>query len=232
MKLLNILMLFGLLATTGCNTTNLANSIDGTIARAAGNKPPAFFSVANVETMRDYLFETHDFSFNFPTAKESDFLNMGGWSGMSMRDGKTIAFGFKNSIVYHISVSTSGNIREYGKREKDIMNGEIASLRTHIKKRVDKQGKIFNATLKIIRGGKENYPCLVKESIDKKHNKRKISYGCFKINPLGTMVKGAGISLTYNKPKDPKLAKQYTYEDLKRRAKRTLDSLYIKDGWK
>ena len=216
---------------TGCSGAKIVDEITDAQIAMSGNKAPAFFRVVNEETMEDYVFHTEDFSFQFPMAKASDFTDMGGWSGMSIHDNKTIAFGFDKSIVYHISVSTSGSIRKYSQREKDIINNDISSLRTHIKKRVDKNGKIFNATLKTIRGGKENYPCLVKESIDKKYNKRKISYGCFKTNPAGTLVKGAGMTLTYNKPKDPNLAKQYTYEDLKRRAKRTLDSLYIKDGW-
>ena len=228
---MKVLIIVIAILLSGCSGAKITDNITTTQIAMSGNKPPAFFSLANIRTMQDYVFQTKDFTFQFPVARLSDFSDMGGWSGMSIRDGKTIAFGFKNSIVYHISVSTSGNIREYGKREKDIINNDIASLRTHIKRRVDKNGKIFNATLKTIRGGKENYPCLIKESIDQKYNKRKISYGCFKVDPSGTLVKGAGMTLTYNKPKDPKLAKQYTYQDLQNRAKRTLDSLYIKDGW-
>ena len=46
-----------------------------------------------------------------------------------------------------------------------------------------------------------------------------------------TKAKKVHIRLTYNKPKNPSLAKEYTYEDFQQRAKRILDSLYIKDGW-
>jgi len=220
------LLSFGLL---GCSGEQISHNITKTQIETSGNKPPAKYRVANSQTMKDYIFETKYFSFKLPTAQESDFSKMGGWWGASHRDGKTITSHLHP--VYHMNVSTSGYIRKYGERERAIINNDIASLRIHIKKRVGKHGKIFNATLKTIRGGKENYPCLVKESIDKEYNKRKISYGCFKMDPTGTMVKGAGMTLTYTKPNNPSLAKQYTYQDLKRRAKRTLDSLYIKDGW-
>lgn len=226
MKLLNFLLLCSLLVTTGCNTTNLANSIDGTLARAAGNKPPAFFSVANVETMRDYVFETKDFSFNFPTAKESDFAKMGGWSGMSMRNGRTIAFGFKNSIIYHISVSTSGTVRDYSERDRAIDTHNIPYIKARFQKyHSDIKTSIHNY-------GKENYDCtIIEDNYYNKWNKKEITYSCYKFNPSRTKAKSVSVSLTYNKPKDPTLAKEYTYEDLKNRAKRMLESLYIKDGW-
>ena len=222
-----LLMIFFLL---GCNGNQLEHTIDKGMIAMSGNKPPASFEIANLETMKGYVFNTKDFSFSLPSAKQSDFTNMGGWYGMSMRDGKTIALGFKNSIVYHITVSTSGKIRKHGKRESAISNNNITYLRTLTPQRVRK-GKIYNMNLKTFHGGKENYSCMVTESNFPKYGKRKISYGCFKVNPSGTLVKGAGITLTYNKPKNQTLAKQYTYQDLQKRAKRVLDSLYIKDGW-
>ena len=50
------------------------------------------------------------------------------------------------------------------------------------------------------------------------------------------MAKGVGIKLIYTRvPNLPKelepLAREYTYEDLQKRSRRILDSLYIKDGW-
>jgi len=61
-------------------------------------------------------------------------------------------------------------------------------------------------------------------------------YICSKFNPERTKTKNIIISFIYTRvPNLPKelepLAKEYTYEDLQRRSKRILDSLYIKDGW-
>ena len=222
-----ILLSFGFL---GCSGEQISHNVTKTQITMSGNKPPTSFAFANLETMRDYVFNTKDFSFYLPRAKQSDFTKMGGWDGMSMRDGKTIALGFKNSIVYHISISTSGKTLEYGDRERAIVNNDVKYLRTRFPKQT-RRGKIYNINVRTIRGGRENYPCIVRESYYPKYEKRKISYGCFKVDNSGLLKKGAGISLTYNKPKDPTLAKQYTYTDLKIRAKRVLDSLYIKDGW-
>ena len=72
------------------------------------------------------------------------------------------------------------------------------------------------------------------EGVMDKHiypNKEKISFGCYKFNATRTKAKIIGVNLTYNKPNDPRLAEEYTYEDLQKRSQRILDSLYIKDGW-
>lgn len=216
---------------TGCSGSKITDEITSAQIAMSGNKPPAFFRIVNEETMKNYIFHTEDFSFQFPTAKPSDFTEMDGWSGMSINDGKTIAFGFKNSIIYHVSVSTSGNSLNYSERVKAIENNDIAYLRTRMPKRVKDNGEIHNITLNTKRVGKENYSCIVRESSIPKYNKYLISYGCYKVNPNNTKVLKVSVTATYNKPKDPTLAKKYTYEDLKRRAKRTLDSLYIKDNW-
>ena len=82
--------------------------------------------------------------------------------------------------------------------------------------------------------GKEHYPCLVSsnKTLSKKYGDTYgIGYLCYKLNPSKTEAQEVVISLKYNKPVDPKLAKIYTYEDLKQRAKRVLDSLYIKSWW-
>ena len=225
--ILLVLLSFSFIA---CSGNHVEHAIEKGMIATSGNKPPASFEIANIETMRDYVFNTKDFSFKLPSAKQSDFTKIGGWDGMSMRDGKTIALGFKNSIVYHITVGTSGKIRKYGDRERAIFNNDMKYLRTRFPEKTRK-GKIYNTNVRTIRGGKENYPCIVRESYHPKYEKRKISYGCFKVDPSGTLVKGAGITLTYNKPNNPTLAKKYTYQDLQNRAKRVLGSLYIKDGW-
>ena len=120
----------------GCSGEQMAHGITKAQIAMSGNKPPASFEIANVETMRDYVFNTKDFSFSLPSAKQSDFTQMGGWDGMSMRDGKTVALGFKNDTVYHISVSTSGDTLKYGERERAIEYKEIkltVLLKVHFK---------------------------------------------------------------------------------------------------
>ena len=87
--------------------------------------------------------------------------------------------------------------------------------------------------------GKENYPCVVIEDETKGFKnaiKKGITYRCYRFNPSKTKAKDVLVSLTYTKApnlptKYKSLEKEYTYEDLKRRTKRMLDSLYIKDGW-
>ena len=225
-KLFNFILLGSLFAITGCNTTKLANSIDGTLVRTAGNKPPAFFSVANVETMRDYVFEANGFSFKFPIAKQSDFSKMGGWSGMSMRDGRTIAFGFDKSITYHVELNY--DTFEYGERERAVESNNI----NYIKNLYHRYNP--NSNISIRNYGKENYSSVIIEREEqgfKNSKKKTISYKCYQSNSIKTKANSVTVILTYNKPKDPKLAKEYTYADLTRRAGRMLDSLYIKDGW-
>ena len=213
----------------GCSGEQISHNITKTQIAMSGNKPPAKYRIANLQTMKDYIFETKYFSFKLPTAQESDFSKMDGWWGASHRDGKTITSHL--SPVYHIIVSTSGNVIKYEARERAIENNDIDYLRTRMPKRVKKNGEIMDISLKTIRAGKENYFCTERTSTYYKYGKRKISYGCFKPNNNKTKIRYVSLSVTYNKPNNPTLAKQYTYQDLKRRAKRTLDSLYIKDGW-
>lgn len=227
MKLLLILTLT--LIFVGCSGEQASHNISKAQIKMSGNKPPAKYRVSNLQTMKDYTFETKDFSFKLPTAKQSDFSKMDGWWGASHRDGKTITSHL--SPMYHMVISTSGNVLKYGERERAIENNDIGYLRKRMPKRVKNNGEITDISLKTIRAGKENYFCTERTSTYSKYRKKKISYGCFKVNDIKTKIKYVSISLTYNKPNNPSIAKQYTYQDLKKRAKRTLDSLYIKDGW-
>ena len=86
-------------------------------------------------------------------------------------------------------------------------------------------------TLSISNYGKESYSCVVVDTYNQKYKKSEKIFDCYKFNSTRTKAKSVTISLTYNKPKTQTLAKQYTYTDLKIRAKRMLDSLFIKDGW-
>lgn len=222
MKFLSILTFTLLLV--GCSGEQVSHNITKTQIAMSGNKPPAFFSVASIETMRDYVFNTKYFSFKLPTSKRSDFSMMEGWKGGSSRNGKTITL-YLNSM-YHMDVSTSGNVLKYGERARAI---DIHNV-SYIKARFHKYNS--DTKISIQNYGKENYDCITIEDNDyNKWNKKEITYSCYKFNPTKTKAKHVTISLTYNKPSNLKLAKEYTYQDLKKRAKRTLDSLYIKDGW-
>ena len=220
----------------GCSATDVGKSIEKVQIAMAGNKPPAYFTMANVETMRDYVFDTKNFRISPPFAKQKDFDVMGGWFGSSNRDGELIVLNLNHrqiGINYHVSVTT--HTSKYTERERTIENGTI---------QYEKQRKIFNGRKTINMNvhteyhGKEHYPCVVSKSYENYKEIRKYvsTYSCYKFNPQRTKKKRVSISITYTKaPNIPAkyrhLAKEYTYQDLKKRAKRMLDSLYIKDGW-
>jgi len=217
----------------GCSGQQMADNITKAQIAMSGNKPPAFFRIENIYTMNHYVFETEDFSFKPPFAKEKDFSQMGGWFGGSHRNGKAIVLNLnpkKIGISYHIVVSTSGNVLEYGEREKAIEARNVE----YIEKRYHK----YNPNIKIsfAKYGKENYPCMIINSYNDKYGKQEINYDCYKANSKKSKVKSVTINLTYTKvpnlqEKYKNLAKEYTYEDLQKRAKRMLDSLYIKADW-
>ena len=117
-------------------------------------------------------------------------------------------------------------MREYTERERTLENG----TRRFSKQRKTPNGDTININTHIENHGKENYSCVVSESINKS-NVYRTGYRCYKFNKAKIKSKYVSVRFTYHKPKNPTLAKQYTYSDLKRRAKRMLDSLYIKDGW-
>jgi hypothetical protein len=215
----------------GCSGQQMADNITKAQIAMSGNKPPAFFRIENFYTMNHYAFETEDFSFKSPFAKEKDFSQMGGWFGGSHRDGKTIVLNLdpkKIGISYQIVVST--DTYESTEIEKEIENGNVEYL--------EKLYHQYNPATEIsLRSyGKENYPCMIIKSYNDKYGKKEINYACYKVNPKKSKVKSVTINLTYTKsPNLPKkyqhLAKEYTYEDLLKRSQRVLDSLYIKDGW-
>ena len=221
------LLLVLIILLTGCG-----NSINSMVS--TGKKPPLFFKMTDKRTMDNFVFDTQKFSFMFPTSRVSDFTQRGGWSGMTYRDGHGIAFEFKDGAGYHITVDTDYEpSKENAKIAKALENGTYKFRKQSSMKH---QGSytvgFINSHLEY--HGKEHYPCLVSSQIvtyDKWGSKYKTGYSCYKLNSSKTKAKDVTISLIYNKPTNPTLAKQYTYADLKRRAKRMLDSLYIKDGW-
>ncbi len=212
------LLIIVVLVLSGC-----ANS-DANILLNTDKKPPAYFTITDKKTMDKFEFNTKKFYFKFPTSKQSDFKQIGKWHGVSIRDGHTISFGL--DMYYSISISTGYKVREYTKRERALENG----TRKFRPQRTKSNGDTININTHIEHHGKENYSCVVSESIDR-FNRYRIGYRCHKFNQSKTKYRSVLVRLGYPKPKKPTLAKQYTYTDLKRRAKRMLDSLYIKDGW-
>ena len=208
-----------MLLFTGCYETH--NKMLST-----GEKPPMFFHTSSKASMDRFEFNTERFYFKFPSSRVSDFTERGGWSGMSHRDGNTIAFSLKDGVGYHISISTSYSPSKYGESDRAIENRDLAYLEM-IKKKYNypSSTKLYYET-----HGQENYGCRVNERIDK-FNRYKMAFNCRKFNSQKTKSKSVVIVLTYSKPINPILAKEYTYEDLKQRAKRMLDSLYITDKW-
>lgn len=197
------------------------------ILLTTGKIPPMFFHFSSKVFMDKFVLDTRKYSILMPATKALDFQDGRRWNGGSDRDGNSI--GVFNG-AYHIDISTSYLSREYGERDRALENGTL----TFSPQRTKPDGHIINIDTHIEHHGKEHYPCVVSQS--ERHYKKygttyRKGYRCYKFNPTRTKSKHVSVTLTYNKPKDPKLAKEYTYADLKRRAKRMLDSLYIKEGW-
>ncbi len=212
----------------GCSGEQIAHDINRVQIAMVGNKPPTSFKVANLQTMKDYVFNMDDYTIAMPGAKVTDFRGNSQYGGKKAWKGLTH---YNKDITlylegyYHISV-TASKVFEYGERERALENG----TRNFPKQRTNPNVGIININVHREFKGKENYPCVVSSSISKS-NKYRVGYRCYKFNKDRTKAKYVSIRLTYHKPTNPTLAKQYTFKDLKHRAKRMLDSLYIKDKW-
>ncbi len=227
------------LMLSGCSTHDVSDAIDDALVATSGNKPPKFFAFASLSRANGYIMDHKDFTFMMPLTKERDWSKMSGWNGAyiyggisvgveKLREktrGKILGYGF----------NFSSSVGKYGERAQATETKDENYIKMIRKKyQYPKNSKVYYET-----HGKENYPCIVNEVINPKRSVpgvRTKSYGCYKFNPEKTMYKTLGVTLVYTKsPKLPSqyktLAKEYTYQDLQNRAKRTLDSLYIKDGW-
>jgi len=227
---ITVFMFVGIWLLLGCSGEEVANGINRAQVTMVGNRPPASFRVANLQTMQAYVFNMKHYTIAMPTAKASDFKNIQ-WVGFTH---------YNKDIVlvldpyYHISISTNYTPRQVTPKDTAILQGAYTfrAQRT-VDGKYERQIGFINTHIEY--HGKENYPCVVSESRTyyKKYKLKKYenSYRCYKFNPSKTKVHTVTIRLTYTKPRNAKLAKHYTYQDLKRRAKRMLDSLYIKDWW-
>ena len=206
------------LLVTACTGNNI------NYMTATGERPPLFFEVTDMGTMERFVFDTKLFSFKLPQAKPIDFTLGKGWHGMTYRDGHGISLG---SMVGDIDISTDYYPQKVTEYERAILQKNLQYIKKHI--RIDNHDKLY-----IKYYGKESYPCSVMEytkSGKYYKNSKFMGVKCYKFNPNKTKYQSVHIRLSYSKPLDPKLAKIYTYQDLKHRAKRMLDSLYIKSWW-
>ena len=230
MKYLGLLLVEFVLL--GCSGEQIVHNISKAQIAMAGNKPPAFFKIANLKTMRDYVFNMKHYTIALPQAKVSDFTgldaygNKKAWRGATYY-GKDITLYLEGD--YHIDISTD----YYPQMVSELSNAIDKQDYSYLEKIKREYKYPSTSSLSYEVHGKENYKCMVKDSIRLNGGIKEYitSYKCYKFNPSKTKYQSVTISLTYSKPLDPKLAKIYTYEDLKQRAKRTLDSLYIKSWW-
>lgn len=211
-----------ILLFTGCGGN------EKNILLVTGKVPPTFFHFSSKNSMDAFLLDTTKFSVLMPETKAYDFQNGRRWNGYSDRDGHSIVI---DGMAGHILISTSYKADSYTEWDRAIEFKDYKYLKSTIKYGKDKYGREGNINVHYETHGKENYSCMVKESRDDRYGKHKIGYHCYKFNPSRTLAKNVTVVLTYNKPTNTTLAKQYTYADLQNRAKRMLDSLYIKDGW-
>ena len=216
----------------GCAT----NDIDYTLARMAGNKQATFFAFDSVEEVNKWSFETKDYKALPPQTYKKDWELMSPWNGAYIYGG--ISFGIENQDEFEVGgtyvgygINMTSSVWKYEKREREIEANNVQYMRKLI--RWLKPSDI----LTIEHHGKENYPCVVIEMGYSDRGVKKKSYDCYKFNQERTLAKRVLVDLIYTKSqKSPEqykyLIQEYTYEDLQQRAKRVLDSLYIKDGWK
>ena len=230
-----IIFFFLVFSLLGCSPKSLENFVEKSLIATSGNKPPNNFKIANIETMRDYVFDMPDYSISLPSAKEEDFRLMNGWEGATINNKDLVLYPGQYGI-YHIHVTTS--VYKYEGSMKKIINQDLSYIQTSpiTKYMKHENGDENNIDIHYEIHGKENYNCLVSEDINKIYGKKIIGYNCYKTNISKTKIKEITIVLTYQKSPNflkeyANLTKDYTYEDLQQRAKRMLDSLYIKDGW-
>ena len=231
-KITVILLLSMAGVISGCSTAQ----VDNALASAAGNNAPYRFYFTAPEKVERWYFSDANYKALPPRTYVKDWSKMAGWRGVEDVQGSMLALYMKEHPGFlNYAISISSYTGKYGIEEQAIERKDIRYLNI-VKQKFNfpKNAKLYYATY-----GKEKYTCLVKV-VKTKNNEllgeEKEVYYCYKFNPSRSMFKTVVLKLIYTKtPKLPKkykhLANEYTFGDLKRRAKRTLDSLYIKDGW-
>ena len=221
---------------------------------------PGETATLNVFTSADrfnnyWMLKHDDYEAMTPLAKDSDWGQLwsnswnpqGGWHGGQSDSGHGLHLATtKGHLNYDIDFYVS--ISPYSAKDRALENGDEEFISKKYKQGIEERGgtyyqngRIYYINAHIEKHGRENYACLIYEEFNPakeyyKVEKREKTFSCIKSNPEKTMIKKVSIILSYTKaPTLPKelesLSKEYTYEDLQERAKRMLDSLYIKDGW-
>ena len=192
----------------------------------------------------------------FPIMKDIDFKDKRYWGVMTSNDSYSIYTAENTPInqqqavndYVNYSIHLSSYISPYSAKDRALENGDEGFISKKYKQGIEERGgtyyqngRIYYINAHIEKHGKENYSCVVYEEFNPSKESYKVetrakTFSCIKPNLEKTITKRVSIILTYTKAKDlPKelesIAKDYTYEDLQQRAKRMLDSLYIKDGW-
>lgn len=160
----------------GCSPKSLENTVENLFVASSGNKPPSNFKIANVETMRDYVFDMPDYTIALPSAKEKDFTLMNGWEGATSYNKNMGIYLDNYGILYHIYIFMSSNY-EYTEREKRIINKDLSYIQTSplTQYRKHKNGEETNINVHYETHGKENYSCIVSSSKDDKYGKQAIA---------------------------------------------------------
>ena len=117
MKTRNIILILIFFILNGCSPKSLENTVENLFVASSGNKPPSFFKIANIETMRDYVFDMPDYTIALPSAKEEDFTLVGGWEGSIHGNKNIVLYSGKYGGLYHIYIFMSSNY-EYSEREE------------------------------------------------------------------------------------------------------------------
>lgn len=186
----------------GCNGEHIANTINGIQVSMAGNKPPASFKVANLQTMKEYVFNLKHYTIAMPEAKAMDFQG-NAWQGFVHYNKDLVLM---LDPHYHIDISTDYYPQEAKERERMIDRQDYALLE-RIKKEYN-----YPATsdLSYELHGKENYKCMVKKRVTKQ-NGRKVAYFCYKFNPTKTKYQSVTIVLTYSTNPSTQNSLKYTH---------------------
>ena len=209
----------------GCSGQRMASNITKIEIAMGGDKPPESFTIDNLNTMQHYKLDMLDYKVVLPSAKQEDFHIFGKWNVVTHynRDVTLYLGSAKRGYPYHITITASKYLN-YNNLHKAIETGDVGYIQNLYHK--------YNPNTQVLLGkfGRGNYSCIVIHNIVNKSKyprKKESTYECFKFNKTRTKAKSVTIVLTYNDINNS----IYTYEDLLKRSKRVLDSLYIKDGW-
>jgi len=220
----------------GCSTKD----INDVLVATSGNKPAQFFQFPTSYDANHYMFHHKDFDILMLETKQQDWIDMGGWNGAYIYGGIGVGLEIKEEKkygdIFGYGINITSSVGKYGEGDKEREKNNIEYFKKKYPHRVLSNGDEVGIDRHIERHGKENYFCEVSNVKDERQGAILKRYECHKANIEKTKDKSVTITFIYTKsPNLPErykhLAKEYTYEDLLKRSKRVLDSLYIKDGW-